>query len=68
MQKEKIKEEKIVEKPVEKKEKKAEKKVEKKAPWLVLDEHNVLIGDFENQQDALDLQKRFPNSKVLYTF
>lgn len=36
--------------------------------WLVVNKENLIMEEFNNEQDAIDLQKRFAGSKILLRF
>ena len=62
---------------VKEKEKKEETKVvkeikkeviEKPKSWIVIDFNNVTVGSFDSQDEAIELHKRLPNSRLMYRF
>lgn len=62
---------------VKEKEKKEETKVikeikkeviEKPKSWIVIDFNNVTAGSFDSQDEAIELHKRLPNSRLMYRF
>lgn len=57
-----IKEEKIVIKETKK------EVVEKPKSWIVIDFNNVTVGSFDSQEEAIELHKRLPNSRLMYSF
>ena len=57
-----IKEEKIVIKETKK------EVVENLKSWIVIDFNNVTVGSFDSQDEAIELHKRLPNSRLMYRF